>query len=103
VTSPATGEPVTSQTSLNAFGIPFVDPGLGPRVTRGGKAYWKAGYPGFPGAFLPPHKQHKAHGGEGRPGHGSGHAGKGATPKPPHSPGGPHGGSPAPRPPSKTP
>jgi hypothetical protein len=112
MTSPATGEPATSTPSLNGSGIPFIDPGLGPRVTKGGTAHWAPGYPGLPGFFIPPPSaarpgagRHRSHGGLGQPGNGNpgGHRGRGPTPKPTHSPGGSRGGVPTPKPPSKTP
>jgi hypothetical protein len=110
--SPATGESATSTPSLNGSGVPFIDPGLGPRVTKGGTAHWAPGYPGLPGFFIPPPSaarpgagRHRSHGGLGQPGNGNtgGHRGRGPTPKPTHSPGGSRGGAPTPKPPSKTP
>lgn len=112
MTSPATGESATSTPSLNGSGVPFIDPGLGPRVTKGGKVRWAPGYPGLPGFFMPPPSaappgagRHRSHRGLGHTGNGnaSGHPGQGPTPKPTHSPGGSRGGAPAPKPPSKTP
>jgi hypothetical protein len=112
MTSPATGESATSTPSLNGSGVPFADPGLGPRVTKGGNARWAPGYPGLPGFFIPPPSaarpgagRHRSHGGLAQPGNGNGggHRGRGPTPKPTHSPGGSHGGTPTPKPPSRTP
>jgi hypothetical protein len=112
VATPATGESATGPPGLNGFGVPFVDPGLAPRVAKGGKSHWEPGYPGIPGFFLPSPStgrrgggKHKSHGGPGqhRNGNGGRHPGRGATPKPTHSPGGSHGSTPAPKPPSKTP
>lgn len=112
MTSPATGESATSTPGLNGSGVPFVDPGLGPRVTKGGKARWAPGFPGLPGFFIPSPSaappgagRHRSHRGLGHPGKGNrgGHPGQGPTPKPTHSPGGSRGGAPAPKPPSKTP
>jgi hypothetical protein len=112
MTSPATGEPATSAPGLSGSGAPFVDPGLAPRVTKGGKAHWAPGYPGLPGFFIPPPSaarpgagRHRSHRGLGHPGNGNGggHPGQGPTQKPTHSPGGSRGGTPTPKPPSKTP
>jgi hypothetical protein len=110
LTSPATGESATSTPGLNAFGRPFVDPGIRSRVTTGGKAHWASGYPGLPGFFIPPPSaaragggRHRSHRGLGQRGNGGGHPGKGPAPKPTHSPGGSRGSTPTPKPPSKTP